>query len=1172
MSRFLNWVPRFLAAACNKQRGEVNRTSPARRAGHRVTRPKLEPLEDRDTPTVLFQPHFASEALDPTSQNHALESPHIELIYWGSYWASPAGRADVNTLTSDIKTMLADNFVLSLVQYGGDGQALLDNGNAPFVDPTTPFPTTPEGSPPAPVSAFTTEQLNNYILSVQGPLGISKGAIPVATDFSQAPTIRSNDTLYAVITGPGVQQVVENNGVPVLNPDGTVELAGVGRSGNQLGSALGLPYHFLFVTTGSTPSGAANTVGAALTFSHELAEGMSYDDTGAGIAVDSAPGDPTNIANGHQVEQIADMEPEAYSYRLGGPNGPLVAPIFSNADGGDFLVSDGNAQHVILTPSDWSVTTNPDGTTSGSFGGHYGLTINGDQLFPGANDELTIASVNNNLQVTLNGETFNFDPNTISTININLGSGNDRVAIDRLEGQTVNINLGSGTDTVDIGDQVADLAQVQGRISVIGGTGSDTLIVTDKNSLSAQQWRVSGSSVSLAGTAISYTGVANLVLDGGANNDTFILSPTAFNLDELPGTRASLFPFQTSLMIDGGAGLNSLVLNDQNNPHGSIWDVEGNTITRRYNKVSAHFVESVTFSMNYSNIANLTIHAGSGGNTFDLASGDLGALPGTNPLPIVGTPDSSLGIDGGTGNNTLVLNDQNDAHNANWSVTGSALTRSFQAPIGPLTTGQSFTVGYSNMASVVINAGNGNDTFALSPTAQDLDELPGTSVSPVFPPTPPTNSLTVNGGTGANTLILDDQNDPESSNWSVTGNTVMRSHIKTVGLLIEEVTFALNYNHIADLEVHAGKGDDTVTLSPTARDLDELPGTNFEPHPLTTPVSTLSVDGGAGNNSLILDDQKNTSSSAWTVTDASVSRSHKPGSIFSPTEVFGVSYRNVANVTLNSGSGNNSFLISSTPATGHVTVNGGTGANGLTTNNGNHIFTISGRDSGTYANVSFNRVSSLTGGTGLDIFKFTPTGSLDGSINGGGAPAGEGDWLDYSACGAAVTVDLTTDLATAVAGGISNIQNVIGSSGTDTLFGNARGNILIGGAATNSITGGSGRSFLIGGTGTSTITGGSGDDILLAGTTTFDGNESALMAVLREWQRTDKTSAQRIADLRSGGGFNGPTKLILGTTVLADDTAATLSGAAGVNWYFGGVSGKTPKDVITDPSTSDVVN
>jgi hypothetical protein len=237
------------------------------------------------------------------------------------------------------------------------------------------------------------------------------------------------------------------------------------------------------------------------------------------------------------------------------------------------------------------------------------------------------------------------------------------------------------------------------------------------------------------------------------------------------------------------------------------------------------------------------------------------------------------------------------------------------------------------------------------------------------------------------------------------------------------------------------------------------------------------------------------------------------------------------------------------------------------------IWTISTPNGGTVGFVTFTGVQNLVG-HGADTFHFTASGSLSGKLDGGGS---SGSWLDYSALTTAVTVNLATGAATGVfggaPGGVSNIQNVIGSAGNDILVGNAQGNILIGGAGANAIMGGSGRSVLIGGTGPSTIVGGSGDDILIAGTTTFDANETALLSILQEWQRTDRTASQRIADLRNGGGYNGSNTLVWGTTVLDNDVGvAHLTGGGGSDWFFANLAGTGIKDVITDLNISDTVN
>ena len=120
-----------------------------------------------------------------------------------------------------------------------------------------------------------------------------------------------------------------------------------------------------------------------------------------------------------------------------------------------------------------------------------------------------------------------------------------------------------------------------------------------------------------------------------------------------------------------------------------------------------------------------------------------------------------------------------------------------------------------------------------------------------------------------------------------------------------------------------------------------------------------------------------------------------------------------------------------------------------------------------------------------------------------------------------MTVNLQTGAATAVAHGLSNIQNVHGSNGGSTLTGDSQGNILIGGTGNDAITGGTGVSILIGDQGGDHITGGSGGDILIGDATSYDAmttaNESALMSILAEWQSAD-SYANRFSDINTGTG------------------------------------------------------
>jgi Ca2+-binding RTX toxin-like protein len=219
----------------------------------------------------------------------------------------------------------------------------------------------------------------------------------------------------------------------------------------------------------------------------------------------------------------------------------------------------------------------------------------------------------------------------------------------------------------------------------------------------------------------------------------------------------------------------------------------------------------------------------------------------------------------------------------------------------------------------------------------------------------------------------------------------------------------------------------------------------------------------------------------------------------------------------------------------------------------------------------------LVGGTGNDVyvFKAATAAETDTVVEN----PGEGiDTLDFSALSAAtpMTVNLasaTTTLASmfnrtvlvAAACQAANFENVLGGAGNDRITGNAAGGILSGGAGNDTISGGNGRSVLLGGLGADSITGGSGDDILIDGTTSFDKNLSALLLILNEWQSADDYQT-RVSDLRNGGGLNGTNKLIAGTTVKVDMLADTLTGNAGLDWFFANLGPGGVLDAITDPN------
>jgi Ca2+-binding RTX toxin-like protein len=132
-----------------------------------------------------------------------------------------------------------------------------------------------------------------------------------------------------------------------------------------------------------------------------------------------------------------------------------------------------------------------------------------------------------------------------------------------------------------------------------------------------------------------------------------------------------------------------------------------------------------------------------------------------------------------------------------------------------------------------------------------------------------------------------------------------------------------------------------------------------------------------------------------------------------------------------------------------------------------------------------------------------------------------------------------------------------GGSGNDKLSGGGGSNLIWGGDGDDELNGGVGRDLLIGGRGADKILAYSGDDVLVSGATAYDpvaGPTSeafadALLQVLAEWNRTDLTYQQRVANVQAGGGLTGGHALDA-ATVSGDAERDELHGSSGLDWFF----------------------
>jgi len=164
----------------------------------------------------------------------------------------------------------------------------------------------------------------------------------------------------------------------------------------------------------------------------------------------------------------------------------------------------------------------------------------------------------------------------------------------------------------------------------------------------------------------------------------------------------------------------------------------------------------------------------------------------------------------------------------------------------------------------------------------------------------------------------------------------------------------------------------------------------------------------------------------------------------------------------------------------------------------------------------------LDAGPGDDVVQGGPGNDLIIGGSGAGNDALDGgadtDTVKYQSA----TLDINVNLTTGQASGdpvigtdtLSNIENVIGGSGNDTITGNATANLLEGGIGNDAIAGVAGDDTLIGGAGDDRLTGGAGNDLLQGG---GDGDTAVLSGDRSDYTVTLESGQIILTDNRVGG-------------------------------------------------------
>jgi hypothetical protein len=741
--------------------------------------------------------------------------------------------------------------------------------------------------------------------------------------------------------------------------------------------------------------------------------------------------------------------------------------------------------------------------------------------------------------------------------------GNDVVNVQAINYAANVRHIGPGIDTVNVGN-AGSLQNILGAVGVTqAGTGSVTHLNVDDSADKANLTKVllfGGQINNLAPSPIAYNLLGSgdaVTITGGSGNNVYTvdgpLAPTTLNTGgghnqvNVEATDAG-----APLTIQGHGGTDTVIVSS-NPAGGNVADIRGTVIVRNTTASTTLTVDDSAGNPFFPKTVTLSdtallglapaaiFYQANGLSAFDSLNVNLGGYaatltvtntPATTDLGLSGKGPYRVNVEGLTGflqiaphglaqtgqttvvvgssptgsggtlanikgtlafldlagasftqQSTVIVDDSGDTVARTVNMTASGGFGSNNGQITGLAPAANIRfINDINDVNLIVNGGSGGNTFNVANTEFPLLRT------------------TINGGKGGDTFNVTDTDTPLTINTGTGTN-----HVNVRGTA-------------GALAVQGHGGSDTVTIGSLAP---ALGGT------LTNLLGAVTVSNTTNSTALIVDDSGDPIFRAVTIAANSIQFS---GS--APINFLG----GVKSVDVFGGKGGDLFTLVSPSGTTPVTLHGGPASNFLVSGSGFNTFTLTGKNAGTLHNVAFKNVQNLRGGvtSGFNVFAFAPGGSLDGSIIGLGGISE----LNYQALATPVVANFKLNTATGVGGGVFNVRDAIGGSGTNLFVGNGN----------NFFLGGSGRSILISGPGPGTLVAGSGEAILIGGNTNWDTNVVALTKIMAEWSRSIPY-AQRVFHLMFGGGFNDPFLLNTGT-VHSNFARDVLTTGAGLDFVF----------------------
>src|SRR5262249_19418837 len=240
------------------------------------------------------------------------------------------------------------------------------------------------------------------------------------------------------------------------------------------------------------------------------------------------------------------------------------------------------------------------------------LTISGDQNGQPNNDRIILDLTSaGGVRATLNGEATQYAPGVVKSIIVNGGAGNDYMDIEK-SNVPITVNFGAGTDQLALADSSGALfGNVLGSVTVHGG-GQSSLTLNDAADAMGAEWSVTDSTV---------TGF-HVVFEGSPFPIPVPTDMASVQYDHLTTVQVNGSGFGSHVVNigdkDRGLGSLSSVISFAGNGSGNELDIndQGTAAPQSFTLDATSLTRSNEAAILYTNVANLTVNGGSGGNTF----------------------------------------------------------------------------------------------------------------------------------------------------------------------------------------------------------------------------------------------------------------------------------------------------------------------------------------------------------------------------------------------------------------------------------------------------------------------------------------------------------------------------------------------------------------------------